>query len=203
MQAFFQTFESNYDLDENIPVFEWLKRLVWHTGTLCLEAREKITGQLMLDVGLSIPVGKDVDDEEAMKAVFHAVYSDFWHEAENKLAAFENAITDEMTAEWKEAGTYPENYIALREKLYPDCTRTSIMAKFLRNNYEALTGQTRALTDLAFAGFLESAMKDPHFARLCKDKGLETSSMTREERLNAPLDHDALYDFLEETLASP
>lgn len=75
-------------------------------------------------------------------------------------------------------------------------TQAFFLQQYLSDDYAVL----RAVIALAFSGLLFSALTDPDFSSLCKDKSIDVSGMSIEERMDVLLDHEALYSFLLEKL---
>lgn len=88
----------------------------------------------------------------------------------------------------------PQIYFDAVWKAVPESWHHIGIINFLEG-FEKLDKETRANATLAFRGLLFAALHDGVFPSLCKNKNLDASAMTLEQRANEPLDVDALCFF--------
>lgn len=181
---------------------ELMPKLAFHAIAFCERAYGKVTGRLLFDIVVSIPYGSNLPLEKTKDTFFNKTHTINYLKGRKQIEEFENLISDEEQAAWDklEAEDHAAAYLAKRADTIPDFERSCVTTKFLVDEYEPLTGGIRVATDLAFSGFLMTAVNDPNFSSLCKVKDIDPSSMTFEQKMDTELDHEALYRYLQDKL---
>ena len=176
---------------EEYPPHWLLSELLFHTITLCLDAYGKISARMLLDCVLTLR-----DHILEIETFFNVTYLTAYEENETILAQYMATVPKEVRAGWDNMSTY-DDVLAFKKNLDDDMPRYQTfvgVGKYLLGEYSSLPDDLRTMTDLAFYGFIFTALNGPGFVALCKDKSLNTSAaMTFEQKLDAELDHEALY----------
>lgn len=144
----------------------------------------------------------------------HAFLTSVWHDYDPKLME-ENTVFNEVSRLVSDHAFELDSAYFERSALTADTASGKIdaylegLAKNVPENklwnqaynflckYVGLDKERRSITDLAFSGLLFNALNDPDFAALCKDKDLDASAASFEQKMHEELDHEALYRYLQ------
>lgn len=96
--------------------------------------------------------------------------------------------------------TNADEYFNALDKSIPERSLGRQFDEFFSKEYMSLDKERRGTTDLAFSGLLFTALNDPDFAALCKDKDIDVAAMSFEQKMHEELDHEALYRYLQRKL---
>ena len=128
------------------------------------------------------------DAETNKDALFNRTYTISYKKNQELYMKWEKTIPKETRDIWR-----GDTHMTMRNEAVPQYQVGVEAGNFLLSEYCHLPADLRAVTDLAFQGFLFSALNDLDFGSLCKDKGLDVSALTLEQKLDVELDHEALY----------
>lgn len=88
-------------------------------------------------------------------------------------------------------------YLDPRQNNTPEVEPNNRVGRFVEEYLDNIDQGVRIITDPALYGLFFIALNDPDFAALCKNKDIDTSSMTFEQKMHEELDHEALYRYLQ------
>ncbi len=182
---------------EDLPPHWLLSELLFHTVMLCMDGYKKLTARLLVDIALSVPDGGDLKASLEEDTPFNRVHEISYYQNEDILHAFlENASEEEKIAWERMTVEDADHYMQRRDEALPHYKVLLDGAHFFFHDYRHLPDDLRAVIDLAFSGFLRDAVTGSDFAALCADKALDVSALTCAQRMEVPLDHEALYHAL-------
>lgn len=182
-----------YDLQiirEDYPSDWLLSELLFNIITLCHDAYGRTSAQMLLDSVLTLR-----DHKTEIETFFNVAYLTAYEKNETVLAQYMATVSKEVRAAWDNMSTW-DDVQAFKKTLDDDMPRYQMfvgVGQFLRGEYSSLPKDLRTMTDLAFYGFIFTAVNGPDFAALCKNKGIDAAAMTFEQKLNEELDHEALH----------
>ena len=166
---------------------QWLlSELLLHTINLCLDAYEAISARMLLDNLLSIQ-----EYDSGSDTFFNRTYAI----AYDKSRVVNHEFVKSLTPEERNIPD-PDAYFKKRNDSIPQYQTFIDVGNFILGEYRHLPVEIRAVTDLAFQGFLFNALNSPDFASLCKSAALLVPAMTFEQKLDVELDHEALHNRL-------
>jgi len=183
---------------EELPLHWLLSELLFHTVMLCADVYEKVSARILLDAALSAPRGANRKAAMEADTFFNRTYGVSYDKNEVILGEFLDNASEEEKAAWERMDSVEDadSYLIARNKRLPHYGVLLEGGNFFIGDYRHLSKELRAVTNFAFSGFLFHALNSPHFASLCKDKSLNASTMTFEQKLDTDLDHEALYNRL-------
>ena len=167
---------------ESLPPHWLLSELLFHTITLCLDVYGEISARMLLDSASSID-----DFDMGSDTFFIKLYESAYYKNQTLHNEWIETVPREERSAWK-----PEDYLATRDKNIPQYQTFIEVGRFFSAEYCHLPDDLRAVIDLAFSGFLRDAVTGSDFAALCADKALDVSALTCAQRMETPLDHEAL-----------
>lgn len=175
-----------------------LSEFLFHLIILCLEAYEKVSARMLLGVGSVVPTETDLDIAFQKNTPFTRTYRNGADRNQALYNEWEKNVSDEEKASWEKmsAGDRATAYLKRRDDDVPQYQVFIDVGKFLFGEYRHLADDLRAVIDLAFSGFIFTALNSPDFPSLCKSKNLDVSAMTFDQKLDAELDHEAFYNAL-------
>ena len=169
------------------PPMHWiLGEWAFHIITLCLDAYGEITAQALLNA--VTPPGKAISTEDSF---LNNTYGIAYDKNRALYTNFIASFPEEEVAAWN-----PDTYFEIRKKGVPQYEVFIDVGAFLFREYRHMPDDLRVVTELAFSGFLLSTVTGPAFADVCADKGLDVSALAAGQRMDVPLDHEALYHAL-------
>lgn len=183
IKRFYASPENPYDLRvmrKELPPHWLLSELLFHTITICLDAYERVSARMLLDSVLSMQ-----DAEKNKDAFFGLTYTISYKKDKELHDKFEEKFA-----------CYPGEYLRVRNEAIPQYQIGVDAGNFLLDEYRHLPGDLRVMIDFAFSGFIFNAVNSPDFLDLCKNKDVDISSMTFEQKLNEELDYEALHNRL-------
>lgn len=179
---------------ESLPPQWLLSELLFNTIVLCQEAHGTVTARMLLD-SVATMYGYEGREE----TFFNIAYLAAWTKNRSQYLEFEKTLSPEQEAAWDklDVSARAEEYLKWRREGLPQYETWNQAGKFLVEDYHLhLPRDLRSVIDCAFAGFIFNAVNGTEFGALCKDKALDVSGMTIEQRLDVELDHEALYNRL-------
>lgn len=127
-----------------------------------------------------------------------AFTSNIYKHAIERVGALQQSYDETNPEEYLKAAnnTDPQAYFDGLCKALPEVAHQGNINGFLKEYFD-LDKDHRVSTALAFLGLLFVGLHDTAFASLCKNKHLDASAMTFEQKMNEPLDPEALYTYLQ------
>lgn len=131
------------------------------------------------------------------------------YESFNAVARVATEFTHQCECSWRTRNPEqesnlrhnPDAYFESRLKDVPEIEPHNRINQFIEE-YVELDRNVRTVIDAARYGLLFIAVNDPNFTTLCKNKDIDTSSMTFEQKMDEELDHEALYRYLQDKLGT-
>lgn len=177
---------------EELPPYWLLGELMFHTVHLCADAYGSVSARMLLDAALSAPRGADLKAAVEPDTFFKRTYTISYHKNEDILYKSIEAVPEEERGAWDNGIEGADAYLEWRDKTLPHYKVLLDGGNFFIGDYRHLPDDLRAVIDNAFSGFVFNALNGPDFASLCKTKN-PGAAMTFEQKLDEPLDHEALY----------
>lgn len=164
---------------------------------VCHVACEKATLDRVLNMILTLPIGKTKDDI-SRKIKEDSYYRDMaikaWKANDVRDEEFDISLPEEER-DWRvrDGGAFIDEYINRREAAFPEIPRLRKAHEFLLLEYGLLDEDTRASFDHAFSEFVAMTQHDANFPSLCiyKNQKVETA----QDRMNAALDGEKLRQY--------
>lgn len=130
-------------------------------------------------------------------ALENTVFNEAVRLAEERALELDSAYFERSTLAADTASAKADAYLEGLTKNVPETGLLRRFHDFVVYEYMQLDKERRSITDLAFSGLLFNALNDPDFAALCKDKDLDASAASFEQKMHEELDHEALYRYLQ------
>lgn len=185
--------EINYSLNV-------ISNILVHTLNVFLIADKKITARQLYD--FLDTAWREYDPQKLEEDNLHNRTIRLAAECEFTLrSAYHESDSVEVMNRNNGSAAFKE-YLADFDKNVPENNLLRSASAFHGKERLELDKGLQAVTDLAFYGFLLMALSNPNFATLCKNKDLDTSSMTFEQKMDEELDHEALYRYLQDKLGT-
>ena len=183
---------------ESYPPHWLLSELLLHITSLCVSVHGKTSAGLLLNLVLSIPKGMPLKANSGGDTLFNRTYTIGYDKYQGLYNEYEKTVSAEERAAWSKMSVIDgiDASLKKRDESIPQYQNYIDIGNFFFGEYRHLPDELRTVTDLAFSGFIYTTLNSPDFPSLCKNKDLDVSAMTFEQKLDAELDHEAFYNAL-------